>query len=79
MTLPAIGSIVQEGAPGFTPSARSRLANGFVLEAGAHYREHFLLDPQSCAISLERVDGDDPKDVDGLHPVDPACVHNLRG
>lgn len=77
---PAVFSYVyQDGAAGFTDTDSCIVTQSFVPKAGAKYCATFRIIDKTCAVSVVREDGPDPKAVDALHKVDPLCNNGFTG
>lgn len=74
-----VSYIFQAGAAGFTDTLRCRNTVSFVPLFDGRYRLHYEMDSEMCEVSVLRVDGQDPKAIEGLHGVDSPCNDIFRG
>ena len=74
-----VSFVYQAGASGFTDTQSCVVTQSFVPVAGARYRAAFEILQAQCGVFVLREDGGDPKAVDALHQVTPACNNGTSG
>lgn len=71
--------VFSAGASAFSPTLRCDNSVSFVPVAGMHYRAHYEMHAEHCAIRDSTVGGDAGPETRVLEDVDAGCRDSLRG